>query len=106
MAQVLCPGCDKPVSVKGILRHIRTTQNERCLSTRRTLHAPGPVHSTASSLASIPAAPSFLSPDNFSEFGANQWPQVEGDFSMRTQEGKLTATRVSGQTSMLIICMF
>lgn len=106
MAQVLCPGCDKPVALKGLLRHLRNTQNERCRAVRRPLDAPGPIRSTASSLASIPAAPSFFSPDDLLEPGANQWPRDETDFPMHMQEGKLTATCVSGRTWLLKISTF
>lgn len=96
MAQVLCPGCDKLVTQKGLAAHLQKTQNVRCRTVRRTLHAPGAIRSTASSLASIPGAPSFFSADYFLQLGANQWPWAETDFSMRTQEGKLTATCCRG----------
>jgi hypothetical protein len=56
MAQVLCPGCDKPVTQKGLAAHLQKTQNVRCRTVRRALHAPGGIHGTASSLASISVA--------------------------------------------------
>jgi len=106
MAQVLCPGCDKPVALNGLLRHLRNTQNEQCRAVRRLSHAPGAIHGTASSLASIPTTPTFFSAEDVLDPGANQWPRDETDFIMHTQEGKLTATRVSGQTWILKICTF
>ena len=106
MAQVLCPGCDKPIALNGLLRHLRNTQNERCRAVRHPSHAPGAIHGTASSLASIPTAHTFFSAEDFLDLGANQRPRDEMDLPMHTQEGKLTATRVSGRTWLLKITTF
>jgi len=106
MAQVLCPSCDKAITQKGLAAHLQKTQNVCCRTVCHTLHAPGAIHGTASSLVSIPAVPYLFSPEDDLEFGANQWPWAEMDFSMRTQQGKLTATHVSGWTMVLIICTF
>lgn len=103
MAQVLCPGCDKPFSQKGLGGHLRKTQNVRCRTVRGTLEPPGSFPATASSLASNPNILSFLSPDKFLDFRANQWPPAKMEFLPRTQEGKFTATRVSSLTSLLIL---
>ena len=62
MAQVLCAGCDKHISLNGLAAHLRKTQNVRCRTVRRALHAPGSIRGTASSLASIPGAPIFFQP--------------------------------------------
>jgi hypothetical protein len=93
MAQVLCPGCNKRVSLKGLAGHLRKTQNVRCRTVQHALQAPGSIPGTASSLASIPNASCSFSVENFLESGANQWRQNEADISMHTQEGKLAATR-------------
>jgi hypothetical protein len=97
MAQVLCPSCDKPVTQKGLAAHLQKTQNVRCRTVRRALHAPGGIYGTASSLALIPGATHrhlFSALRIFLEFGANQWPGLETEISMHTEEGKLTTIRV------------
>ena len=94
MAQVLCPGCNKAVSLNGLAGHIQKTTNLRCRTVHDALRAPAAFHATGSSLASIRDVSSFLNPDQFSEFGANHWPQAETDRSMHTQEGKLITIRV------------
>lgn len=96
MAQVLCAGCNKRVSLNGLASHIRKTRNVRCRTVRSALQAPGSIPGVASSLASIPGAVSSFGPDNFLEFGANQGPRVETQIPMCTQEGKFAATRFKG----------
>src|SRR5712672_2827333 len=106
MAQVLCPGCNKALSLNGLAGHLRKTRDVCCRTVRGTLQPPGPIHGAASSLVSIPEPSYFFSPDESLELGANQWRHCEMDFSRHTQEGNFTVTCISGLRSLLIICIF
>ena len=68
ISQVLCPGCDKPVILNILLRHLQNTQNECC-------HA---------LLASILTAHTFFSTKNFLDLGANQRPHNEMNLPIHT----------------------
>lgn len=96
MAQVLCAGCNKQVTLNGLASHIRKTQNVRCRTARNVLPAPGSNPGATTSLASFSGAVSSFGPDQFLEFGASQWRHTESEFSMHTQEGKLTVTHFKG----------
>lgn len=73
---------------------------------RHALHAPGSIHGTASSLASIPAAPFFFSPEESLELGADQWPRVETDFLMRSQDGNIAATAATHHSDLTSLLKF
>lgn len=92
MAQVLCPGCNKRVSQKGLGGHLRKTQNVRCHAVHRALQVPGSILGTASLLVSILIASCSFGAEKFLESGTNQWHQAEVDFSVHIQEGKLAVT--------------
>jgi hypothetical protein len=97
MAQVLCPSCDKPVTQKGLAVHLQRLRMYAAVQFAVRYMHQGAFMGTASSLASIPGATHrhlFSALRIFLEFGANQWPGLETEISMRTEEGKLTAIRV------------